>query len=48
MCLGGMRCAALAYQPCERGSLPTIKEPRNLVLLAIIGRGNISSTHSKT
>ena len=37
MCLGGMRCAALAYQPCERGSLPTIKEPRNLVLFAIIG-----------
>jgi Ca2+-transporting ATPase len=33
----GLRCAALAYQPCELGSLPTITEPRNLVLLAIVG-----------
>ncbi|XP_020868451.1 calcium-transporting ATPase 8, plasma membrane-type isoform X1 [Arabidopsis lyrata subsp. lyrata] len=38
MCNKGLRCAALAYQPCELESLPTtIKEPRNLVLLAIIG-----------
>ncbi|EFH57152.1 predicted protein [Arabidopsis lyrata subsp. lyrata] len=33
----GLRCAALAYQPCELGRISTIKEPRNLVLLAIIG-----------
>ncbi|XP_010445455.1 PREDICTED: calcium-transporting ATPase 8, plasma membrane-type-like isoform X2 [Camelina sativa] len=37
MCKEGLRCAALAYQPCGLGSLPTIKEPQDLVLLAIIG-----------
>ncbi|KAG7537704.1 P-type ATPase subfamily IIB [Arabidopsis suecica] len=37
MCKEGLRCAALAYQPCELGRISTIKEPRNLVLLAIIG-----------
>lgn len=39
--MGGMRCATLAYQSYELGSLPTIEQlsrpPQNLVLLAIIG-----------
>lgn len=42
MCMRGMRCAALAYQSYELGSLPTTDEelstlPQDLVLLAIIG-----------
>ncbi|KAJ4907542.1 hypothetical protein Rs2_11200 [Raphanus sativus] len=42
MCMRGMRCAALAYQSYELGSLPTTEEelcrlPQDLVLLAIIG-----------
>ncbi|ESQ43209.1 hypothetical protein EUTSA_v10012578mg [Eutrema salsugineum] len=42
MCMGGLRCAALAYQSYEQGSLPTTEEersklPQDLVLLAIIG-----------
>ncbi|KAH0889089.1 hypothetical protein HID58_051518 [Brassica napus] len=42
MSMRGMRCAALAYQSYELGSLPTTDEelctlPQDLVLLAIIG-----------
>ncbi|KAL0843910.1 hypothetical protein Bca101_017156 [Brassica carinata] len=42
MCKRGMRCAGLAYQSYELGSLPTTDEeistlPQDLVLLAIIG-----------
>ncbi|KAG2333040.1 hypothetical protein Bca52824_004220 [Brassica carinata] len=42
MCMRGMRCAALAYQSYELGSLPTTDEelstlPQDLVLLAIFG-----------
>ncbi|CAH8358987.1 unnamed protein product [Eruca vesicaria subsp. sativa] len=42
MCKRGMRCAALAYQSYELGSLPTTEDehyalPQDLVLLAIIG-----------
>ncbi|CAH8335287.1 unnamed protein product [Eruca vesicaria subsp. sativa] len=42
MCMRGMRCAAIAYQSYELGSLPTTEEelstlPQDLVLLAIIG-----------
>ncbi|XP_019087637.1 PREDICTED: calcium-transporting ATPase 8, plasma membrane-type-like [Camelina sativa] len=41
MCKEGLRCAALAYQPYDLGSLPANEElsviPQDLVLLAIIG-----------
>ena len=42
MSMRGMRCAALAYQSYELGTLPTTDEelstlPQDLVLLAIIG-----------